>query len=54
MSPNEARQVEDNSAYTGGDTYYMPSNYGKIAEDGSIQTTAAPKTGVNNASNTPA
>jgi HK97 family phage portal protein len=43
MSPNEARQVEDNSAYTGGDTYYMPSNYGKIAEDGSIQTTAAPK-----------
>lgn len=30
LSPNEARQIEDMSAYTGGDTRYRPSNWTPI------------------------
>lgn len=36
LSPNEAREKEDMSAYPGGDSHYMPANYGQIQEDGSI------------------
>jgi len=35
LTPNEARQIEDLSAYTGGDRHYMPANMMAIeaAED---------------------
>jgi len=37
LSPNEARQIEDLSAYVGGDSRYLPANYGVVRSDGSIQ-----------------
>jgi hypothetical protein len=36
MTPNEARQVNDLSAYEGGDTYYIPSNMARVLKDGSL------------------
>ena len=33
MSPNEAREKDDVSAYTGGDDYYMASNISPIKGD---------------------
>lgn len=36
MTPNEARQIDDMSAYEGGDSHYFPSNMGQIQTDGSI------------------
>jgi HK97 family phage portal protein len=36
MTPNEARQVNDMSAYKGGDTYYIPSNMARVLADGSL------------------
>jgi len=36
MTPNEARQVNDLSAYEGGDTYYIPSNMARVLSDGSL------------------
>lgn len=36
MSPNEARQIDDLSAYEGGDGYYIPSNMAQVAPDGSL------------------
>lgn len=38
MTPNEARQIEDRSAYEGGDSYYMPANIGRLMPDGSIDS----------------
>ena len=42
MSPNEARQIDDMSAYPGGDSHYFPSNMGQIQSDGSILGGSAP------------
>jgi len=36
MTPNEARQVNDLSAYVGGDSYYIPSNMARVLEDGRL------------------
>ena len=36
MTPNEARQIEDQSAYAGGDAHYIPANMGVIQKDGSL------------------
>ncbi len=36
MTPNEARQVNDLSAYEGGDAYYIPSNMARVMKDGSL------------------
>jgi HK97 family phage portal protein len=40
MSPNEARRINDMSAYDGGDSYYIPANTGQILPDGSIKSGA--------------
>jgi HK97 family phage portal protein len=40
MTPNEARQVNDTSAYPGGDAHYLPANTGQILPDGSIKSGA--------------
>ena len=49
ISPNEAREIQDRSAYEGGDTYFIPSNMAQITADGIKTTagapTAAPTTG---------
>lgn len=47
MTPNEARQVNDMSAYAGGDTYYLPANFGQIQPDGSIKGGVVTPTGTN-------
>jgi HK97 family phage portal protein len=39
LSPNEARQIEDQSAYPGGDSKYIPANMGMVQTDGSLKTT---------------
>lgn len=36
ISPNEARQVNDMSAYEGGDAYYIQGNMAKVGADGSL------------------
>ncbi len=36
MCPNEARQIDDLSAYEGGDSYYIPGNMAQVAPDGSL------------------
>jgi HK97 family phage portal protein len=36
LTPNEARQIEDQPAYPGGDGHYVPSNMGMIQSDGSL------------------
>lgn len=36
MTPNEARQIEDQSAYPGGDGHYMPSNMAVVRTDGTL------------------
>lgn len=36
MTPNEARQVNDMSAYEGGDQHYIPANMAPILEDGTL------------------
>lgn len=36
LTPNEARQIEDQSAYAGGDSYYIPANMGVVQQDGSL------------------
>lgn len=38
LSPNEARQIEDQSSYPGGDSKYIPANMGVILPDGSLKT----------------
>lgn len=37
ITPNEAREVEDRSAHVGGDSFYLPANYGQVQPDGSIK-----------------
>lgn len=49
MTPNEARQIEDLSAYPGGDAYYFPSNMAVIQTDGSLLAPAGVGSGGNNA-----
>lgn len=45
LTPNEARQIEDRSAYEGGDSYYMPSNMARVNPDGSLlMQSSAPST----------
>jgi HK97 family phage portal protein len=39
MTPNEARQVEDMSAYDGGDSHYLPLNMGKVEDASSADET---------------
>lgn len=36
MTPNEGLQIEDQNGYVGGDSHYMPSNFGVIQADGTI------------------
>ncbi len=36
LSPNEARQIEDMSAYAGGDARYIPANMGVVQSDGTL------------------
>lgn len=43
LSPNEARQIEDQSAFPGGDTRFIPANMAVITPDGAQPITA--KTG---------
>ena len=38
ITPNEARAIEDASAYDGGDAHYIPANMGRVATDGSVIT----------------
>jgi HK97 family phage portal protein len=38
MTPNEARSVNDMSAYDGGDLHFIPANMAAINEDGSMST----------------
>lgn len=38
LTPNEALQIEDQNGYPGGNAHYMNSAYGRILEDGSIET----------------
>lgn len=40
LTPNEARQVNDMSAFEGGDAHYLPANIGTILADGSIKAGA--------------
>ena len=40
MTPNEARQVEDLSAFEGGDSFYLPANMGRVLADGKIEAGA--------------
>lgn len=47
MTPNEALQIEDQNGYPGGDSHYMPSNFGAIQADGSILGGTAAPTGGN-------
>lgn len=36
LSPNEARQINDQSAYEGGDSYYIPANMAQVGPDGGL------------------
>jgi len=36
LSPNESRQIDDMSAYEGGDSYYIPANMAQVAPDGKL------------------
>jgi HK97 family phage portal protein len=36
MTPNEGRQIEDLSAYPGGDAHYVPGNMARVGDDGSL------------------
>lgn len=36
LSPNEARQINDQSAYEGGDSYYIPANMAQVGPGGSL------------------
>lgn len=36
LTPNEARQIDDLSAYEGGDSHYFPANMGVIQPDGNL------------------
>jgi len=38
MSPNEARMIDDQSPYQGGDSRYIPANMALVMDDGSLQT----------------
>ena len=42
MTPNEARQVNDMSAYPGGDGHYIPANMALVGADGALQTGGTP------------
>lgn len=44
MSPNEARQINDQSPYAGGDGHYIPANMAMVNDDGTLAST----TGVSN------
>jgi len=41
MTPNEGRQINDMSAFEGGDAHYIPANTGQILPDGSVKSGAA-------------
>jgi HK97 family phage portal protein len=41
LTPNEGRQIDDLSAFEGGDSHYIPANTGQILPDGSIKSGAA-------------
>ncbi len=45
LTPNQALQIEDLSSYPGGDAHYMPSAYGMVNPDGSIQAGAGGNNG---------
>jgi HK97 family phage portal protein len=45
MTPNEARQIEDLSAYPGGDLYYMPANIVSLANTATGAEPAAGSSG---------
>ncbi|PKN85584.1 MAG: phage portal protein [Chloroflexi bacterium HGW-Chloroflexi-8] len=36
MTPNEARQINDMSAFEGGDAYYIPANMARVSADGTL------------------
>lgn len=38
MTPNEARGIDDQSPYEGGDGHYIPANMAVVQSDGSLQT----------------
>ena len=40
MTPNEGRQINDMSAFVGGDAHYIPANTGQILPDGSVKSGA--------------
>lgn len=42
LSPNEARQIDDNSSYPGGDLHFIPANLAVIAEDGTVAAISKP------------
>ncbi len=44
MTPNEARQINDMSAYDGGDSHYIPANMAMVGADGSLSSS----TGISN------
>jgi HK97 family phage portal protein len=41
LTPNEGREIDDLPPYTGGDSHYMPANFGMVNPDGSIQAGSA-------------
>ena len=49
LTPNEALQIDDQNGYVGGDSHYMPLNYGTVQPDGTIlgatQAQPVPSTG---------
>ena len=42
MTPNEARGIEDQNPYAGGDEHYIPSNMARILDDGGLQVGSSP------------
>jgi HK97 family phage portal protein len=42
LTPNQALQIEDMNGYPGGDSHYLQASYGRILEDGSIETKKLP------------
>lgn len=48
LTPNEGRQIDDLSAFEGGDSHYIPANIAIIGVDGSPKTANSPVTVKNN------
>lgn len=44
-TPNDALAIEDLNGYLGGDSHYMQQSYGRIREDGSIESSPGLKSG---------